>query len=476
MPPVPSHRGVAPRPPFGQAPGRSRHRVTGRRALGALGLLLPALAGAQPVATRAPAGVDDPSPVQEAACRIWGRVTTVEGDRLEGFLRWDRNGTHWADLLSGSRAPDPERMSLVSRVRDPEAPPRRRVVEVGGYRVSWDEPDPALEVRTSVAVRFGHLVSLQVFEGASALLTFGDGAVEEWRSDNSDLGPGMRDLVVTGPGGAATSVAWEALDRVDFGLAPAGVAPVSRRLYGTVEDRWGRSYTGFVAWDRDEALSADTLQGRRGDREYALRFADIGGLEREAGGTRVALRHGEELRLTGGNDVGQGNRGIQVADPELGTVTVPWANFRRVRFHDPEAPPACHRASVSRGGGPLHGTVRTRDGRALTGDILWDGDEARGWEQLDGEDRGTAFQVEMARIASVRRVSFREARVELRDGRVLTLGGSNDVSEDNRGILVRAGPPEARSADDEARPGAGDGEWILVDWNELEEVRFHGRD
>lgn len=435
-----------------------------------------------------------PSAVAQAAtgtaCRLWGRVTTVDGQTREGFLRWDRNGTHWADLLSGTRTLPPERVALVSSTRDPEAPPRRRVLEVRGYRVSWDEPDPALSVRTSAAIRFAHLASVQVFEGESALLTLNDGTVQEWRSDNSDLGSGMRGLVVTGRDGDGVTLGWDELDRVEFSVAPAGADPPSTRLHGTVEDRWGRSFSGWLAWDRDEALAADTLQGRTDGREYEIVFRDIVSMEAEADGTRVVLRDGRQRVLTGSNDVSDGHRGVQVTDPGLGQVLVPWDGFRRVRFHPPAGAATCGRVPPGPGAAPdsppatLRGSVHTRDGRILRGAILWDGDEAAPWEHLDGEDRGVAFQVEMARIAVVRRRSFREAEVELRDGRVLLLGGSNDVSEDNRGILVRVGgdgeaaaEPDVGAEGDAAPDGdmegdGGSGGWVLVRWNQLEEVRF----
>lgn len=451
-------------------------------------MVLLALALRPEASPAAQAGSTWADPAREAACRLWGRVTTVNGENREGFLRWDRNATHWTDLLNGSRTLPPERVALVAGVRDADAPPRRRVLEVRGYRVSWDEPDPALSVRTSAAVRFGHLASLQVFRETSALLTLTDGHVEEWAPENSDLGSGMRGLVITG-GGERARVSWEELDRVDFATAPPGAVPGDGRLHGTVEDRWGRRYTGWVAWDRDEALKADTLQGRAGGREYALPFAGIAGLEAAAGGTRVLLADGGTLILNGTNDVAEGNRGVQVVDPALGTVTVPWGLFRRVRFHPPAGPVRCGRpppgearsspAADEGGAGPaagLPGTVRTRDGRVLRGAIIWDGDEAAPWEQLDGEDRGVGFQVEMGRVATVRRRSFREAEVTLRDGRTLVLAGSNDVSEANRGILIRTGAgPVPREAGATAGPGGESGEWVLVNWNELEEVRFDGQ-
>ena len=60
------------------------------------------------------------------------------------------------------------------------------------------------------------------------------------------------------------------------------------------------------------------------------------------------------------------------------------------------------------------------------------------------------------------RDSSRSAQVTLLDGRVLLMEGSNDVNEDNKGIMIQV---------DDA-PGALDGGWVLVSWDDFRELRF----
>lgn len=388
-----------------------------------------------------------------AAARIWGRVRTGDGEVREGFLRWDRNELQWDDLLDGTRRPTPARIRLLADVIARATEPRRRVVELAGYRISWDEPDPALAARRQAAIRFGLLASLQRFEEGSVLLTLTSGEVQEFDASTSDLGVGFRGLIVEGTDGARDSLSWEAVDRVDFAAAPDGAVPGERRLSGTVHDRWGGSWSGWIAWDGDEALPSDILDGRESGTERRIPFAGIRELARDGSGTRVTERDGAVRTLTGSNDVSRGNRGVRVTDPALGSILVPWSAFERLRFHD-DAVPGSRRDELP---WPLAGEVVTRGGDRLSGTILWDGDEGWSWEHLDGEWRELGFQVEFRHVDRIVRRSAEEAEVRLRDGRVLTLSGSNDVSEDNRGILVRPG---------------GEGEWILVSWDELEEVRF----
>ena len=35
--------------------------------------------------------------------RIYGRITTVDGGKLEGYIRWDKNEASWVDILNGSK-------------------------------------------------------------------------------------------------------------------------------------------------------------------------------------------------------------------------------------------------------------------------------------------------------------------------------------------------------------------------------------
>ncbi len=35
--------------------------------------------------------------------RIYGKITTVDGDVFEGLIRWDKNEASWVDLLDGTK-------------------------------------------------------------------------------------------------------------------------------------------------------------------------------------------------------------------------------------------------------------------------------------------------------------------------------------------------------------------------------------
>jgi hypothetical protein len=113
-------------------------------------------------------------------------------------------------------------------------------------------------------------------------------------------------------------------------------------------------------------------------------------------------------------------------------VTIDWEALVRLDLASAPESPGYQRYDAGR---PLRGRVRLVDGTTRAGPIAWDRDETHTFETLDGEADGLAWSIPFGEIASIRPVDGR-AEVHLRDGRVLTLGGSNDVDSSNRGVVV----------------------------------------
>lgn len=396
-----------------------------------------------------PPAADPPDPD-----RIYGRVTTAAGEVHEGYIRWDDNEGSWSDILHGSKElpseylQDAERAGLADRDDDDR-------IEILGLRISWG--DEGFPRRAASGIRFGHLRSLRVLDDDLALLTLKSGQEIELRGGSSDVGSGNRGITVTDRHGDTVEFRWRDLERIDFRAAPGGDLPpgVGRRLHGTLHTRDAGRYTGYVAWDADEILTTDVLDGDDEDgRDREIPFGEIAAIEGDgASGARVVLRGGEELRLTGSNDVDHRNRGISVSDPTLGQVTVEWDEFESLDFTEPERFVGY---DAFDGGAPLNGTVIDEEGNAWSGRVRWDNDESHSWELLNGDYGGAEFEVELSNVSWIRRRSSRVAEVLLRDGRVLELEGSNDVDRRNKGIFVTT----------------ESGEVVAVPWEELRELRL----
>jgi hypothetical protein len=390
--------------------------------------------------------------------RIYGRVTTATGDEYTGFLRWDRNEGSWTDLLDGSKKMIPEDFQEVARLREQNgARSRERSIEFLGVRISWDDDeeggDPGL---AQSGIRFGHLASLTVIDDDAALLVLRSGEEVELSQGSTDIGESLRGLVIDDARRGEVELEWEDLDRIEFMAAPEGATPRARRLHGTLRDRWGNAYTGYVAWDLDEIYASDLLDGEEGGVDRRIPFDRIGAIERAGSASaRVTLLDGEEVLLRGTNDVDSDNRGIQVSDPGLGQVQIAWDEFEDLRFHPPERSSAYQSFGVT---ARLAGTVLTEDGQRHQGLVRWDNDEAFGWEILDGSYRGVVFDIELGLVERIRRRSSRSAMVTLRDGRTFELSDSNDVNSGNKGIVVET--PDGT---------------VLVEWEAFREVTFERR-
>jgi len=395
------------------------------------------------------------------AHRIWGQVHTTAGDVHEGFIRWDRNEGSWVDILDGSkRLPAENYETWLAANRGGERP--TRTIELNGYRISWNEEDPDFPLMASSGILFGHLSSLVSSGGDSAMVVLRSGERLTLSGGRTDIGPSMREVIIDTPGGQAVELEWEDIERVDFSAAPPGALAASPRLYGSVSDTTGRTYTGFISWDLDEIFGTDILDGREENgKGHTIAFSDIRSIEGHRNSATVTLNSGQALELRGTNDVNRGHRGVQVSDPTLGMIELEWEEFQIVRFAPPPEPPAYEAFD---GGHLLFGTLTTQEGEEITGRIRWDADEEWSWEFLDGRSVGVLFKVEFARIDRIVRGDILGARVTLSDGRVLELEDSNDVDWDNRGVMVSV----------QSEPGTRmePTVWRYISWDDFREIRF----
>lgn len=401
--------------------------------------------------------------------RLYGRVTTTDGRVVEGWLRWDRNEASRNDFLDAAREIPPEVLREAERL-DPEYGEemrRKRSLVAFGVRITWSEDDLASPPRVPVAVRMSRITEIRPLEGRRALLVLVGGEEVELVASSSDLGPGMRDVVVEPPTGPVATFEWEELARVELLLPPEGLEPPEeRRLRGTLVTRSGTEFTGLVSWDLDEAFPSDVLDGRDERGEVRIPFVDIRAIEPvDDRSARVVLRSGDERILRGTNDVDRRNRGVEVVDASLGRVVVAWEELARVELAEPEGSASAPGVSASArdvskapatptASGALRGTVFARDGRTLSGALRWGHDEERVWELLDGRLDGALVGIELASIREIRPDGPDGALVELRDGRTVRLHGTDDVGPGHRGVFVT---PEGRSR-------------RLVRWEDVERV------
>jgi len=384
--------------------------------------------------------------------RIYGKITTVEGDAFEGFIRWDKNEGNWVDVLDGTKELPKKRHRKSNRkYRDREA-----TIEVFGIKIgkSSSYGDEWWSSALS-GIRFGHIKSLEAVDDDLALLTLKSGQEVEFSHGSTDIGSDIREIIIEDEHEGEIELVWDDLETIEFMQAPSvAESNFGERLYGTLTTRRGDEYTGFVCWDIDELFPTDILDGDEKRRSRKIKFGKITSIERySSSAASITLTNGDQMVLRGSNDVDDDNRGIVICDPDFGQVRVEWDEFDRLDFKS-----ATRQVLYKEfdGGRRLQGTVHTEDGKTYSGAIRWDDDEEYTWEILDGDYRDVNFDIELGSVKSIEKRSHRSSVVTLWDDRSFRLRGSNDVDEGNRGIFVIL----------------SEGDEVEIEWEDFDRVEF----
>ncbi len=353
--------------------------------------------------------------------RIHGEVRTRDGRTLRGAMDWGSGGAFWDQTLSGVYD---ETLDVGERTEK---------IEVFGLKLwEWKEKE---HLYLSLRVPFGQIERIARVDEETSRLTLRDGAEVGIRRGSGRFDPTDGEIrIETGDG--PVEVRWDEVEVVTFAPSASPRPGGPARLFGTVETTEG-SFTGFVAWDRDETRLEEVLDGD--DDEFA--FRDIAEIRQDgARAARVVLHDGREVRLSGTNDVNRSNRGIEIETGGLGRVTVEWESFVSFRLADP--PPSPGRATFS--GGPILGRVVTVDGAAHAGTIRWGDHERFAWEAIDGEiASGIAVSIPFSALRSVEPLPGGGAEVVLRDGARHRVYG-DDTAADARPLEVRGGSGTSR--------------------------------
>jgi hypothetical protein len=357
---------------------------------------------------------------------IFGRVKTRTGNTYQGFLRWGKEEACWGDHFNSTKE-DVEYVRFVPKRE------RRYPIEIFGIRLGVRRV--LAEDSKQFVARFGDIARIKVTHGQEAEVTMKSGTTIIVDGGSNDL---EDDILVRDSELGELRVPWRKIDTIDFLPVPPDARPYATRLFGRVKTTAGE-FAGFIQWDSEECLSIDMLDGDAEDGRLSIEFGKIRAIERlDRRSASVTLRDGRTIELSGSNDVDDDIRGIFVDDERFGRIKIPWKVFRSVEFTP--APTSGPSYGQFRAGVVLRGTVTGEDGTAHRGRIVFDIDEAESWEILDGKADDVDYSIPFERVASVEPRGRHASVVKLRNGLELRLEDSNDVSEDNSGVLIFAGP------------------------------------
>ena len=365
---------------------------------------------------------------------IYGRVTTTGGEVYEGPLRWGTEEAFWDDIFNATKTGN-ENLRYLDR-KDLK---RIRAHKSDAWSLLGIGDHDDADLTHLFAVRFGDMKRIEVRGDDDDLV------VEFRNGEEIQLGGGSNDvgarITVVDARRGKRELKWNRIETIEFMNTPATLpGKLGEPLYGTVKSGQ-REFTGRIQWDNDETLTTDLLDGDTQDEDVSVEFGDIASIRKHRNGALVRLKAGDELFLTGSNDVNHGNRGVVVVVPGVGTVKIGWDDFDELTLV--RAPTSGRSYADYAQGSDLSGEVVTEDGR-YSGRIIFDLDESRDFEMLHGTNGDTEFLIPFRDIARIRPQGRRGSDVELRMGLTIELEDSQDVTRKNDGVLVFTGERKPR--------------------------------
>lgn len=381
---------------------------------------------------------------------IYGKITTDDGDAFIGAIRWGKEEVYWTDMFNASKT---ENRNIDYLSREERDQLRRR----GNWdsRVStwvnnnWNDYDRSFIHQFSV--QFGNIKSMDIYRSDEVEIELRDGTkVEVDGSGYNDIGTKIK---VLDSEIGEIELRWSRIEKIEFMATPSRLdEKFGEPLYGTVESDIG-SFTGFVQWDHDERVSTDKLDGDTYDGDVSIDFGKVTSIANDGSRSDIVLNSGRELTLRGSNDVNYENRGIIVTVDGVGRVDIPWKDFDKVTFE--KAKNSGKSYDDFKNPKPLVGEVVTTNG-TLRGEIVFDLDEALDIEVLHGKDDRSEYVIPFQNIKRIVPRGYQRAEIELRNGTKLMLEESQDVSEDNTGLLVY----ESKNP-------------LYIPWEDVEEIIFN---
>ena len=255
-------------------------------------------------------------------------------------------------------------------------------------------------------------------------------------------------------------------------LGAAAQAGDTGRIYGKIHTVDGDTFEGLIRWDKNEGSWFDVLDGTKdrfedddkydrsrrrkysrgrtttrifgikietdsdwdfsGSAQSGVRFGHLEAMRiLDDDRVELVLKSGEHFEMyNGSTDIGSGIREILIEDNREGEIEFTWDDIDEIEFE--ETPDNLE----SNFGERLYGTLTTRRGEEYTGFVCWDMDELFEKDILDGDENHRSRKIRFSQIASITRYSSSGAEVKLKDGDEMLLRNSNDIDDDNRGIVT----------------------------------------
>jgi hypothetical protein len=390
---------------------------------------------------------------------IYGKVFTIDDKVYEGPIRWGKEEVYWVDLFNAAKEENTNLRYLSSQDRE-ELEDRQN--DWGNWNGTfwkqwvgnWDNDDDN-EFTHQFACQFGEIKSLSPSGRKYVDIEMQNGEKFTLNGEGyNDVGLEIR---IMDPEMGEVDMGWSRIKKIEFTKTPKKLDnKFGNSLYGTVE-AFGQKFTGYIQWDHDERLTTDKLDGDAEDGDVSIEFGKVQSIEHRGNSSYVVLKSGRELRMDGSNDVSYGHRGVIIMSKDLVAIDVPWNEFDKVTFTDKisSSIPSYEQFATQKN---LIGTVTTKDGKTLTGKIVYDLDEEFDFELVQGKQDDYEYVIPFRNIKKMDVLSKFRCNLELKSGEKIILDEAQDVNERNQGVLVFANAKSNPS---------------YVRWEDLKSIEFN---
>lgn len=361
---------------------------------------------------------------------IYGTITTIEDATYTGQIRWGKEEAFWTDHFNAGKY-DNDNLDYLSREEMEQL--RESSDRWGDWNIRWGDDDGGRNKYLHQFVcQFGDMKEIAITGRNKAMITMQNGdRIKVSGEGYNDIGTKVR---VMDDELGMVSISWSEIDNIQFKATPAKLtSKMGDPLFGEVITTDG-SFAGFVQWDHDERITEDKLDGDADDGDLSIPFGNIKKISNRGNSSSITMLSDRRFTLRGSNDVDNGNRGIIVTMEDGTRIDIPWDEFESVTFA--KKFPAGKAYASFKSQDQLKGSVKTKDGKTISGRIIYDLDEEFSYEIIQGKNDDLEYLIPMSSIKQIIPKNYDNSYVVLNDGQKLLLGDAQDVSDKHDGILV----------------------------------------
>jgi hypothetical protein len=385
---------------------------------------------------------------------IYGEVSTIDGEKFKGQLRWGDEETYWVDEFNSTKLENPyNRFAGRDKIKN---------VQYNGNEGEWnfmglwkDKYFNYHFQNHQFVCRFGDMKAIEPTGRNEVTIIFKDDSKLNVGGGSNDIGTR---ITVMDPELGEVKIRWDRINRIDFMQGPSKLEKrIGEPVYGKLNTLRG-SFEGFIQWDHEECLSIDKIDGSNNNGRMSIELGNIRKFERFGRGSKITLKSGKEVELFGTNDVDASNRGIVARTRNMGKVLVEWRDFESVEFSDSYKKGDIMTYDDFPKPSRLKGEVTTLDDKKVKGLLVYDVDETYDYEILEGNDYQVKYSIPFRMIDKITPKNYSYSNVTLKSGETVLLGESQDVSDRNDGVMV------FESEKDE--------EPLMIPWKGIKEINF----